>query len=182
MEILSYTDRNWFEQPDEAFWKRRLEEEKLATLRVEEARRDLERRVESLERERDVYRFLAMRWQARMQGPIDASDVDDVADAAAAIFGGLPEGYRADLLLTRRQRAHAQAHVEVDSGDEEESDGEEMVSVASESFSSMEDGGAEESGEEEVFVDAEPMSVSPVETSIRSRNQVRTVSISSHDL
>jgi hypothetical protein len=69
IEILSYTHRDWFAQPhsDVDMLRRRLEQEQLAVRRAEEARRDAEMRLRVMERERDGYRRLAVRVQARLQ-------------------------------------------------------------------------------------------------------------------
>jgi len=69
MEILSYTHRNWFEPPhsDENFLRHRLKEEQINCRRAHEARMEAEARCQTAERERDVYRMLARRWQSRIQ-------------------------------------------------------------------------------------------------------------------
>lgn len=80
MEILSYTDRTWFEKPptaDDKLLRRRLMEEQAAARRAQEARMQAEARLHSVERERDVYRLLALRWQARLQGMLQEQGSDD---------------------------------------------------------------------------------------------------------
>jgi len=69
-EVISFTHRDWFEQPrsEESFLRQRLEEERRATAQAEEARVEAEERLRIMERERDAYRRLALRWQARLQG------------------------------------------------------------------------------------------------------------------
>ena len=95
IEILSYTDRTWFEKPrtaDESLLRRRLLEEQAAARRAQEARLQAESRLQLVEREREVYRLLALRWQSRLQGIMrergglqdDDSmvDLDDYAEIA----------------------------------------------------------------------------------------------------
>jgi protein-L-isoaspartate O-methyltransferase len=69
LEILTYTHRDWFEQPqpEAEVLRRRLEQEQLAAQRADEARREAEMRLRMMERERDGYRRLALRTQARLQ-------------------------------------------------------------------------------------------------------------------
>ena len=73
IEILSYTHRDWFERPqsEAEILRRRLEHEQQALSRADEARRDAEIRLRTMERERDGYRRLALRTQARLQAMID---------------------------------------------------------------------------------------------------------------
>jgi len=68
LEILSYTHRKWFEpEPNENdYLKRRLREEKAKLAKAETARREAEARCLAAERERAVYRLLALRWQSRL--------------------------------------------------------------------------------------------------------------------
>jgi len=87
MEILSYTHRNWFEPPqsDEDFLRHRLKEEQENCRRAHEARMEAEARCQMAERERDVYRMLARRWQSRIHmllqqqnNTSSAGDTDDI--------------------------------------------------------------------------------------------------------
>jgi protein-L-isoaspartate O-methyltransferase len=73
LEILTYTHRDWFEQPQSEadILRRRLEHEQLAAHRADEARREAEMRLRMMERERDGYRRLAIRTQARLQALIN---------------------------------------------------------------------------------------------------------------
>jgi len=107
MEILSYTHRNWFEPPksDEDFLRYRLKEEQENCRKAHEARMEAEARCQMAERERDVYRMLARRWQSRLHHLLqqhnnrssagESNDVnmeEDIVhlngrEAAAAIFG-----------------------------------------------------------------------------------------------
>jgi|EP01082_Thalassiosira_pseudonana_P002578 protein-L-isoaspartate O-methyltransferase len=68
VEILSFTHRKWFEPElnETEYLKRRLREEKAKNSHLERARRDAEERCTAVEREKTVYRMLAMRWQSRV--------------------------------------------------------------------------------------------------------------------
>lgn len=81
IEILSYTHRDWFERPqaEAEILRRRLELEQQAVRRADEARRDAEMRLRSMERERDGYRRLALRTQARLQAMIDERGGSSIA-------------------------------------------------------------------------------------------------------
>lgn len=195
MEILSYTRRDWFEprHSEEAFLRERLREERAASQRAHEARMEAEARLHVLERERDVYRLLALRWQRRLQAVTRERDTanaganandDDLLSglediAASAVFGNEPLVVSLGLgsLIRRFQR---------DTDDEESLDEDED---ATDEHADMEDDTqmSEEEGETmedvTVAVDVEPMSVSPTGSSeLVVRSQVRTVSISSEDL
>ena len=61
------------------YLKTRLQEEKDKAAKAEQARLDLEARCQVAERERDVYRLLARRWQSRLQ-----ADRSSVAPEASA--------------------------------------------------------------------------------------------------
>merc|ERR1712151_229176 len=67
LEILSYTHRRWFDskESETEFLKKRLLEEQANAAKAQQARADAEARCH--ERERDVYRLLARRWQSRLQ-------------------------------------------------------------------------------------------------------------------
>lgn len=73
MEILSYTHRDWFERPqsESEILRLRLEHEQQAVRRADEARREAEMRLRAMERERDGYRRLALRTEARLLAMID---------------------------------------------------------------------------------------------------------------
>jgi len=103
MEVLSYTDRTWFEKPpaaDEKLLRQRLLEEQSAAQQAQEARLQAESRLHSVERERDVYRLLALRWQSRLQAVLrergaTADDeamvgMDDFAEVASNAFANEP--------------------------------------------------------------------------------------------
>lgn len=199
MEVLSYTRRDWFEQPqsEEDFLRKRLREEQAAAQRAQEARIEAESRLHVVERERDIYRLLALRWQRRLQATMNErgeggaaagdddlfSGIDDVA-AAAVFAGDEPLVVRLGglgAMIRRFQR---------DSDDEEEEDGEDtdgaeenngQADMEDDETVMSEDGDAMEATNH----DTEPMSVSPeaAEAVIDSvRPQARTVSITGEDL
>jgi len=158
---------------------------------------EAESRLHVVERERDIYRLLALRWQRRLQaamnergenneGAAGADDehlfagIDDVA--AAAIFAGDEAGLPLVIRLGGLGAMIRRFQHDSDDEDEEETDGgdENNGQVDMDGDSDMsEDGDAMEASE------AEPMAVSPeaIESSpMNVRPQVRTVSITSHDL
>jgi len=69
LEILSYTHRKWFDskETETEFLKKRLLEEQVNAAKAKQALVDAEERCHVAERERDVYRLLARRWQSRLQ-------------------------------------------------------------------------------------------------------------------
>lgn len=68
LEILSYTHRKWFqpEQSETEYLKQRLRQEKANVMKAEKARKEAEARCLAAERERAVYRLLALRCQSRL--------------------------------------------------------------------------------------------------------------------
>lgn len=69
MEILSYCHRNWFDSPqsEASYLRMRLLEEQASVQKANQARLQAEVRCDTAERERDVFRLLARRWQSRVQ-------------------------------------------------------------------------------------------------------------------
>mmetsp|Transcript_28138 Transcript_28138/g.34255 ORF Transcript_28138/g.34255 Transcript_28138/m.34255 type:complete len:565 (+) Transcript_28138:150-1844(+) len=69
IEILSFTHRKWFDskQTETQYLKKRLFEEQQNAAKAQQARIEAETRCQVAERERDVYRLLARRWQSRLQ-------------------------------------------------------------------------------------------------------------------
>jgi len=198
MEVLSYTRRDWFEQPrsDEDFLRKRLREEQAAAQRAQEARAEAEARLHMVERERDIYRLLALRWQRRLQASVNErgegasaaardddlfSGIDDVA-AAAVFAGDEPLVLRLGglgAMIRRFQHGSDDEGDDTDSVDENQDGQADMEEEETETVMS-EDADAMES-----TLVAEPMSVSPdsVESSMNNaRPQARTVSITSEDL
>lgn len=93
LEILSFTHRDWFAQPESEtdVLRRRLEQEQLAVRRADDARRDAEMRMRAMERERDGYRRLALRSQARLQALLQERGIDSSEEMLTDddIFQGL---------------------------------------------------------------------------------------------
>jgi hypothetical protein len=190
-EILSYTHRDWFEQArsDEDFLRRRLGEEQATAKQAQEARLDAETRLHLAERERDVYRLLALRWQSRLRtltnerGDHDDNDEaftgsEDVAHVAAAVFADEPAALGLGglgVLIRRFQSQYSDSDEEV----EEDSDHQGRMEDDSES----EDDSASMEAETDVNELPESMAVSPgTSQSLTVRPQARTVSITSEDL
>lgn len=191
MEILSFTHRGWFEQPrsDEEFLRQRLLEEQDNARRAQEARVRAEANLHMMERERDIYRMLAMRWQARLRrlassgGTASAHEegdanedliegVEDLAQIAAAVSSNEPIMLNLSGLtaMLRRFQADSEDDDDDDEPDEDdESDEEAMEADAEDSVSAMEE--ASEAQE------TEPMSIAALSV----RQQARAVSISQDD-
>lgn len=203
MEILSYARQDWFEQPrsEEELLRRRLQEAQLAAQRAHEARTEAESRLQLMERERDVYRLLAQRWQRRLQtvmgermetgtsvgsgvGDDDVfAGIDDVA--AAAVFGANePLIFRWGPVVRRFQRnAEDDDEQEDDEGESENgnSEGEDQ----DDDQDNMDEDSESSSDESETMNDEsmESMAASPMlASSISVRPQLRTVSITSEDI
>jgi hypothetical protein len=183
-EILSYTHRDWFEQArsDEEFLRRRLREEQATAKQAQEARLDAETRLHLAERERDVYRLLALRWQSRLrtltneQGDHSADDAEafvaaeDVANVAAGVFADEP--VLLNVLIRRFQSQNS------DSDDEVEEDSDHHGHMEDDSES--EDDSAVMEDETDVDDLPESIAVSPrTSQSLSVRLQARTVSITS---
>jgi hypothetical protein len=190
-EILSYTHRDWFEQArsDEDFLRQRLREEQETAREAQEGRLDAESRLHLAERERDVYRLLALRWQSRLRtvmnerGDQDVDDEafvgsEDVAHVAAAVFADEPISIGLGGLSVLIRRFQAQ-YSDSDNEAEEESDHQGRMEDDSES----EDDSAAMEDESEVTGPSESMAESPpTSQSLTVRTQPRTVSISSEDI
>jgi hypothetical protein len=199
VEILSYARQDWFEQPrsEDELLRRRLEEAQLAAQRAHEARTEAESRLRLVERERDVYRLLAQRWQNRLQavmgermetgtsaesglGDDDVfAGIDEVA--AAAVFGANePFILRWGPIVRRFQRNGEDADEEED--DEAES---EDGNSENEDQDDMDEDSESSSDEAETMNDEsmDGMAAAPLlSSSISVRPQLRTVSITSEDL
>jgi hypothetical protein len=73
--------------------KRRLEEEQANNARAQKARAEAEARCAMAERERDIYRLLARRWQARLSSVLNqrhddpGESLEDAASAALLLHG-----------------------------------------------------------------------------------------------
>jgi hypothetical protein len=95
MEIMSYTHHSWFEQSNTSveLLQMRLAQEQANAIKAADAARKAEQRVRVLERERDGYRMLALRWQARFQELAGAQQQSD-----ATTFAMLMEAMRNEPL------------------------------------------------------------------------------------
>jgi hypothetical protein len=195
MEVLSYARQDWFEQPrsEDDLLRRRLQEAQLAAQRAHEARVEAESRLQLVERERDVYRLLAQRWQRRLQAATNErtearssggggglgdeellAGIDDVA--AATLFGANdPLILRFGPIVRRFHRNDVE-----DAEDEDATEGESDVE---EEQADMDEDPDSSSLEEETMQDElmdESTAESPVPShSMNVRSQIRTVSISS---
>ena len=191
MEVLSYTRRDWFEQPqsEEVFLRRRLREEQAALQRAQEARMEAETRLQMVERERDVYRLLASRWQRHLQAAtrdqrntqgrnaslsnsaqedeLNDDDIFELIDdtAAAAVFGGNePLMIRLGALSSFARRFRRdRRHEEEEDEDEDEDEDEELEE-------------AEDHNHEHADMDAE--TESSEETDSMDETEVRDVDVS----
>jgi hypothetical protein len=188
-EILSYTHRDWFEQArsDEEFLRRRLREEQATAKQAQEARLNAETRLHLAERERDVYRLLALRWQSRLRtltnergdhsGDDDEAFVaaEDVANVAAGVFANEPISLGLGGLSVLIRRFQSQNS---DSDDEVEEDSDHHGRMEDDSES--EDDSAVMEDETDVDDLPESIAVSPrTSQSLSVRPQARTVSITS---
>lgn len=176
LEILSYTHRDWFEPPrsQELILRERLREEQAAARHAEDARLQTETRLISLERERDMYREMAVRLQSRLHAVLHgrANHMDMEDEVIVAEFDEI-----ADLFpLVRSLTASARRHEQHDQDDEEEDDDDDdsESEMEEETATSSMEGIARENSNDD-------MAVSPVHASNMASRQVRTVSISSHD-
>lgn len=203
MKVLSFTHRDWFETPQNEveFLRKRLAEEKANAERANAAKLEAERRCEMAEKERDVYRLLARRWQSRMQASSGNADNDNetVEEAAAAILMSGREHNMmfglGNMLRRFRARASASARQEEDSSEGEEEDSDDASDRMEEDndedddheMNEDSDNGEEDSSSEE---DDESLSMSSnhpdamdgrIAKSLRSQATARTVSLSEDD-
>jgi len=114
LEIMSYTHRSWFEpeQSETTFLRQRLLEEQADAQRAHQARLEAETRLHAAERERDVYRLLAHRWQNRLQDLLrqrggNASSVASAHDDAVVVRQDDMEAALDSILDARGTRAVA---------------------------------------------------------------------------
>jgi hypothetical protein len=126
--VLSYTTRDWFQKPqsNEDLLRRRLLEEEAALREMQAARQRAEARLATMERERDFYKLLAIRWQTRMrvsrrQG---RSAMDDEDDDVLIGDDELPR-----LLASFRGGGEGSEESEESEGSDEDND-EDLVSLA----------------------------------------------------
>ena len=197
------------EQSETAFLRQRLLEEQADAQRAHQARLEAEARCHAAERERDVYRLLAHRWQTRLQELLHqrtsnassaATEHDDSIvvrqdDMEAALDSILQErGRRTVVISTMLRRFQSEDDDEelVDSEMEEDDDemhAEVAARGSNETFDNDESSHdsaqrtfrADSVTMDDADDDDTAMAVSPAKA-IASRPQVRTVSISTSDL
>lgn len=155
LEILSYTHHNWFEPPQSevSYLKQRLVEQQEISRKANEARVKAEARSHAAERERDVYRLLARRWQSRLQ-----------------------------LMLHNAEVGDCRIEMETEETNQEGDDEEEFEDDVNYLFSDDEDEDSEDDSDDGEESDDSAMSVNrdnPTGSSVLVRRQVRTVSIAS---
>jgi hypothetical protein len=196
IKVLSFTNRDWFETPQNEldFLRKRLREEKSSAERANAAKLEAERRCEMAEKERDVYRLLARRWKARVQASSDETENDNetVEEAAAAMLfsgrehhmmfgiGNMLRRFRARADVARREEESSdddedaeEASDRMEEDNEEDSDAE--MSEDSDENSSDEDDGSSMESNPQIAAD------SRIAKSLRSQETARTVSISEED-
>lgn len=199
VKVLSFTHRDWFETPQNEleFLRKKLAEEKANVERANAAKLEAERKCEMAEKERDVYRLLARRWQSRMQASSNAADQDSdtVEEEAAAI---LMSGREHNMMfgignMLRRFRARASVagrHDEEDSDDEdasdrmeEDNDGDDDDEMNEDSDEEEEESSSDEDGDESFSMSSNHQDTVDIRIakSLRSQATARTVSLSEDD-
>jgi hypothetical protein len=86
--IITYMRRDWFELPscEEDVFRQKLKEVEAKAKHEQDARIAAEARLRVVERERQIYRIMAMRWQRRFQ---KSTSTDGVSQNDDEIFAGL---------------------------------------------------------------------------------------------
>jgi hypothetical protein len=119
VEILSYTHHSWFEQSTTSvgMLQQRLQHEQAGATKAAAAVRQAEQRIRVLERERDGYRLLALRWHSRFQELAAAA-----AGAAAAqqLQGGDGVAVTASTTFTRLMDAMLNEPPTLDDDDDDD--------------------------------------------------------------
>jgi len=211
LEILSYTHRKWFqpEQNETEYLKQRLRQEKAKFLKAEKARKEAEARCLAAERERSVYRLLAIRCQSRLlrshesrnfqqqdaaEELFDILDlVDGVQDTANAglqfenqsIFSDLRSMLQQLAGIAGSQADNDDASVgdaEPGAEDMEEDDASENQDYSSEDENESDFDDVDSAGGERAEDDSMEDADILSDTGERSDNQPRSVSVSSDDL
>jgi hypothetical protein len=80
MEILSYTHRNWFEQPptEISVLRSRVHQLEFSLERTQEEKRDLEKQLLLCQRESDAFREMARRWQLQVDQAVAGVSHDEL--------------------------------------------------------------------------------------------------------
>ena len=205
MEIMTYTHRDWFEAPQSevGVLRRRLVEEQANSQRANTRRLEAEARCHIVERERDVYRLLARRWQSRLDSLLNQRDGDSVSEsesvadaAASALLGGREQVAIFDSGgMFRRFRNRSASYESSDDDDEDDNNRDIELSGQNETSLLMEedvdamsedlfddDDGSLSTGSEPPAEEGAGDSAPETAKVIASCSQVRTVSISGPDL
>lgn len=171
MEVLSYTTRDWFDKPRNAeeLLRRRLKDEQAAVREAQEARQRAEARVSMMERERDLYKLLLLRCQARLRtaggsaaADEDGLDEDDFQQIVS--ITNRPGGFLRALRILRRSVARDNdAHDD----DDDDSDGHEDVDL-------------EDSDDESESTAMEDVSVTNGERPMEDDNMVVSAHVARH--
>lgn len=170
VEVLSYTRRDWFEQAPTAedVLRRQLREEQQAVKRAQDARQEAETRLRVMERERDGYRLLALRWQSRLQSLLSERNQDgnesDNLDAAALL-----ERDPSFIRLNGFQALLQQFQLDREEESEEDSD-ESNMDAESQNSDEMEEGEGDSGS---------VMEIAPQDTSQNHVRPARSVSFAS---
>jgi len=208
MEILSFTHRDWFEPPqtEANFLRQRLLEEQECSRKAHQALVSAEARLHVAERERDVYRLLARRWQTRLQNVVrqqcseqmdveadsdeDSRDIQIPGPEQAVMFGlvSMHRTFQSGSDASDDDEDQAQLDEEIDHVDElfheDISDDE-----GNYQFSSADEENHDEVSRQnsvssfDAMDDGRSQSISPASASaLALRPQTRTVSITNDDL
>lgn len=201
LKVLSYTTRDWFEPPRDAeqLLRRRLRDEEAALRQAEQARQRAETRLAVMERERDFYKSLALRWQARLRNAVGEDAADDADDGLLGtdqVLVRMQDGGGRNFLRlfgARLRRANRRLlRGDSDAEDEDHiSDDEEQEDVDLEDHESVQDvddddhDDDDDDSQEEVHmedvVETAAMEEEVAFSAPMGRAQVRTVSISGEE-
>jgi hypothetical protein len=167
MEIMAYTHRDWFEAPQSELMvlRRRLAEEQANSQRANTRRLEAESRCHIVERERDVYRLLARRWQSRLDSLLNQrggdgdsvlSESESVADAAASnlLLGGREQAaiFGFEGIFRRFSNRSASYESSEDDNDEDD-DHDEDIEVSEENEARLMEEDIDAMNEEDMFDD-----------------------------
>lgn len=141
------------DQSEVGYLKIRVQEEEEKAARAQQARRDLEVRCQMAERERDVYRLLARRWQSRLQAVLEeqrnrSSSAEHTSIASASAFAALQAELEGEVGHEDIEEEEDAAMMEEDEEDESGSTGYAAMSHDN-SMEEVDDEHDEENGAEE---------------------------------
>jgi hypothetical protein len=183
VKILSFAQRDWFDPPESEVGalQRQLEAERQAVQRARNAQRDAETRLHIVERERDGFRLLALRWRTRLQAASEQQQgtfpsLNDellALDDVMQLFSD-PEMIRLGGINAVIRRLHDDSSDDDEEEQDDESSDEGQEAMDAESDDEMSTGSMEDA-----TADLPPQDAS-VEAAIQFRS-ARTVSIASSD-